>query len=104
MPIHGGKLEVAALLEALLRVLDGNSVLQPLELHVRRLLDLAAEDGAAAVQGVLRVRLFGEKNARLGAHGCRTEKGGHAQSKARRRVDQVKRVLFSRVSRQSEPC
>lgn len=77
VPIHGGKLEVAAFLEALLRVLDGKPVLQPFELHVRRLLHLAAEDGAAPVQGVLGVRLFGEKDACLSPHSCKTQKGGH---------------------------
>lgn len=77
VPIHGSKLEVAAFLEALLRVLNGKPVLQPLELHVRWLLHLAAEDGAAAVQGILGVRLFCEKDACLSPHGCRTEKGGH---------------------------
>lgn len=76
VPVHGSKLEVAAFLEALLRVLNGEPVLQPLKLHVRRLLHLAAEDGAAAVQGVLGVWLFGEKDACLSPHGCKAEKGG----------------------------
>lgn len=78
VPVHSCKLQVAALLEALLRVLDGQPVLQPLELHVPRLLHLAAEDGAAAVQGVLRIRLLGEQDAGPGPHSCRAEKGGHA--------------------------
>lgn len=89
VPIHGRELQVAALLEALLRVLDGLPVLQPLELHALGLLHLAAEDGAAAVQGVLRVRLFGEKDAGPGPHGCSTHKGGHVWREGRRRVHQV---------------
>jgi len=77
VPIDSSKLEVAAFLEALLGVLNWESILQPLKLHIRRLLHLAAEDGAAAVQGILGVRLLGEKDHRPSPHGCKTEEGGH---------------------------
>lgn len=59
-PIHGGELEVAALLEAPLAVFQGLAVVKPAVSDVGRIADLAAEHGAAAVQGILGLGLLGE--------------------------------------------
>lgn len=58
--VHGGELEVAALLEAPLVVYQGLAVVEPAVADVGRVADLAAEHGAAAVQGILGLGLLGE--------------------------------------------
>ncbi len=60
LPIHGGELEVAALLEAPLAVFQGLAVVKPAVADVSRIADLAAQHGAAAVQGILGLGLLGE--------------------------------------------
>lgn len=49
MSIHCCELQVAALLKAPVRVLHAPPILSPRELHVLRVADLTAQDGAAAV-------------------------------------------------------
>lgn len=61
-PIHGAEFEVAALLEAPLAVLQGLAVVKPAVSDVGRIADLAAQHGAAAVQGILGFGLLGELN------------------------------------------
>lgn len=59
-PIHGGELEVAGLLEAPLAVFQALAVVEPAVADVGRVADLAAQHGAAAVQGILGLGLLGE--------------------------------------------
>lgn len=60
LPVHGGELEVAALLETPLGVLQRLAIVEPAVSDVGRIADLAAEHGAAAVQGILGLGLLGE--------------------------------------------
>lgn len=60
LPVHGDELEVAALLEAALAALQAAAVVEPAVRHVDRVADLAAQHGAAPVQGVLGLGLPGE--------------------------------------------
>lgn len=62
--IHRRELQVTALLKAPLRVLHAPAVLRPPVAHVLRAAELAAQDGTAAVQRVLRLRLLGEMKRR----------------------------------------
>lgn len=60
LPIHGGELEVAALLEAPVAVLQPLVVVTPAVSDAGRVADLAAEHGAAPVQSILGLGLPGE--------------------------------------------
>lgn len=60
MPIHGGELEVAALLEAPVAVLQPLVVVTPAVSDAGWVADLAAEHGAPPVQSILGLGLLGE--------------------------------------------
>lgn len=60
LPIHGGELEVAALLETPLAVFQPLAVVKPPVSDVGGIADLAPQHGAAAVQSILGFGLLGE--------------------------------------------
>ncbi len=60
LPIHGSELEIVALLEAPVVVLQGLAVMEPSVSDASRITDLTAQHGAAAVQGILGLGLLGE--------------------------------------------
>lgn len=69
LPVHGDELEVTALQEAALAALQAAAVVEPAVRHVGRVADLAAQHGAAPVQGVLGLGLPGELDGGGGAGG-----------------------------------
>lgn len=63
-PVHGGELEVAAFLESPLGVFKALSVVKPAVSDVSRIAHLAAEHGAAAMQGILGLWFLGKLDGR----------------------------------------
>lgn len=60
LPVHGSKLEVAALLEAPLAVFQVVAIMEPAVADVSRIANFTAQHGAAPMQSILGFGLLGE--------------------------------------------